>query len=210
MKGLFLLVSRVFFVFTLCFFFIGSSAYGQALSDITSDIEQYGVVIPGIACKTRTNNEATVRNLAHGVWNRDSSAPVALNCGWPAPMPWVSNRFGGSRISGEIYARFVRTANTPIAVANETVCNVSVSNGTDSAQNPSTNGVLLGTFQPIFSGAVSQNENQFSSFSTELINYPTNFNVENFMSAFCLLPRGVRLQIIVLNPTEVTSFSPAP
>lgn len=196
-----------FFLLLVISFGFHNTSYAQTLADITGDIDQYGVHIPGIACKTRTNNEASVRNLAHGVWNRDSDAPVALNCGWPAPKPWVSRNFANNaKIVGEIYARFVRSAGTPLATANETTCTISVSRGPDDAQNPNVNGVTLGSIEPTFSGAVGSNENSADGLSTNGIAYPPASNTDYFMSAFCLLPRGVRLQFIVMNPIAVESY----
>ncbi len=185
-----------------------STTHAQSMSDITNAIDQWGMVVPGIACKTRTNNEASVRNLAHGVWNRDSSSLVALNCGWAAPYPWVSDVFANqARIDGAIWVGFVRSAGTAIASANETQCTVSVSGSGDSSQNPNGSGEIVGTmdkpFSPGFSGLVQDDEIVFEFVTTSGEQYPQSFN---FFSMFCRLAQGVRIQTIDMDADSIGTF----
>ncbi len=181
-----------------------STAKAQVLADITGDIDQYGVMVPGIACKTRTNNEATVRNLAHGVWNKESNSLVALNCGWPAPRSWLANVFANNaRVNGGILIYFNRASGTTISDANDTFCSVSISSTLDTALNPNSNGVQLGTLTPNFSGLTNSDETVFRSVVTTGITYPDGFN---FFSAFCQLAKGVRIQLVNMRPDSIGSF----
>lgn len=176
-------------------------------ADIDGSIEKYGMVIPAISCKTRTNNEATVRNLSHGVWNRDSMEPAILNCGFPTPYPWVFNLFpsnlspNNSRVDGNIYFVFVRDNTVPDLEFEAASCWVTVSSEEAISLNPSigigaNESVVLGTVQP--NAANGLKSVQF--ISTIGVVYPYDYN---FFSAYCQLPHHVRLQAIDIDPEEV-------
>ena len=184
-------------------FLYSYSVSGQTLEDITGNVTQYFVSIPGIACKTRTNNEASVRNLGHGVFNRDSEGLVALNCGFAMPGPWTlgSGSFANNaRVFGDINFNFVKTAGVTSESANESFCTVTLSD--DDSIEPNGNAeFVLGTVNPTFSVSAGEVENDEVSVSTN-VPFPAG-NQFWFASAFCQLAQGVRLQVINLSPFGV-------
>lgn len=179
-----------------------SDAFAQQLADIDGNVDKYGMIVPGISCKTRTNNEATVRNLATGVFNRDSDDPVAVNCGWPALYPWVSDVFANNaRVDGTIYVVFEREGGTAVSEANEAFCNIGVTNEFTTGQNPmqAADGVIIGMAEPGFAGIASADEASSDTVSTSLVVYPSGFH---FFSAFCRIPKGVRIQAFDYDPID--------
>lgn len=201
-------------VLTFCLAFPAGS-YGQSIADIEASQNQYGKFIPGIACKTRTNNEATVRNLAKGVWNRDSASPVALNCGWNTSWAWTGDEqfANNARIDGDIAAIWVRTDGTPTSQANDAFCAITAAGMDIVTSPPSVSGTEIGTVSPSFSGGPGD-EISSDAVATDGLVYPpgtgegyaanTSFS-ETFFSAFCRVPQGVRLQGFVEDPDIVGS-----
>ena len=109
---------------TVVSLFITTTSYCLAdLEDITSNVNQYGITIPGTNCKTRTNNEATIRNLAFGAYNRDSVEPTILNCGFPTPFPWAADVHDNfARADGDIFFSFVSKGDVSDADFESALC----------------------------------------------------------------------------------------
>ncbi len=184
-------------------------AHSQVLTDITNNQDQFGLIIPGLACKTRTNTDSRVVNLAHGVWNQSSNAAVALNCAWAAPYPFVINSFGNVRLDSRIGIGWVRTPNTPLATANDAFCTINLSGLNDVNINPVAAGLTLATLNANFGGTVSNGEYDFKSLTTNGVTYPQAVGGV-FLSAFCMLPRGVRIQFFLHESNGVNTYTPAP
>lgn len=181
----------------------------QSLGDITGTPRAFGDTITAISCKTRTNNEASVRNLAKGVFNQDSATDVAVNCGWIVPQAWVTEVFPNSaRIDGNITPIWVRTAGTPTADANDAFCSIFAA-GTDSATSPpNVVGTNLGAARPNFSGPQASDEVSFDRVFTAGIAYPEVPGTDTasaMFTAFCRIPQGVRIQAIQLNGAAVNA-----
>ena len=194
----------------LMFLIYSASALAQTLEDITGSAFQFGFTAPGIACKTRTNDANSVRNLALGVWNRDSDELVALNCGWTSPYafsaPGAFNN--NARIDGNIIATFVRTAGTPASSANETFCSISTTDVFSTDPNPNgADSVLLGTVTASFDGVDGDAEVNFPFFNTAGIYYPAALSGVIQFSAFCRLARGVRIQNFIMTGGSVNDGS---
>lgn len=203
MKALIFAVSMLTFAFS-------GILQAQSLSDITDNLDQFTYTIPGITCKTRTNNEATVRNLAKGVFNKNSSSPVAVNCGWPVSAAWVLDTFANdARIDGIISPVWIRTAGTPLMQANEAFCAIFAAGRTTTASPPNVAGTMIATVSPNFNGNVGEDEVRGGGMSTNGLDYPDFFNApgvdDAMFTAFCRIPQGVRLQAVTMVANSVGS-----
>lgn len=187
---------------------LGSDAIrAQTIGDVNVNPRAYADVIPGFNCKTRTNDSSAVRNLAKGVFNRDSGSPVAVNCGWIVPQAWVTDVFdNNARIDGNITPLWVRTAGTPTAEANEAFCSIFAANTDSTPSPPSVAGTNLGTASPEFTGNQADAESDFDRVFTSGVAYPEAGTTASAMfTAFCRIPQGVRIQSIFMNGAAVGS-----
>lgn len=193
---------------------VSGAGHAQVVGDLTGSVEQFTKFIPAIACKTRTNNDASVRNLAKGVFNSDSSSLVPLNCGWNTSAAWTYN-FGfanDARADGELHVFWVRTAGTPLSQANDSFCSLFAAEPDDLNSPPNVNGTMIGTVSPTFVGPVGADEIDDDFATTAGLAYPNSTVGNNFagnefaqFTAFCRVAQGVRLQEIVQDADTVGS-----
>lgn len=199
-------MKKLAFLIAPAIMFASGTAQTQTLP---ADVENFpeawgGMTNPGIMCKTRTNNEATVRNLAMGVFNESASPDVALNCGFPAPLPATLNTFTNQAlVQGFMDVRFVRTSGTTNAEANNAFCAVFAADALSPNSPANVDGAQIGTAQPNFVGATGSNEIDTDTLDSFGIPYPGD---EVMFTAFCRIPQGVRLQNIVYRPDVILGW----
>lgn len=194
------------------FCFFTTQSHAQTIADLAYDAaNNYGITIPGLACKTRTNNDASVINLAHGVQNV-SSSDVALNCAWPTQMGNTSGlNSNNARFQAQYHVGWTRLPGTSTGAANASFCVIYMSAPNDENQNPNFEGVVVGTVRPSFSGAMSDAEYSGGNVSDSGVVFPeadvASGSIDgSLLSAFCVLPGGVRLQALQYDPDSVVDF----
>lgn len=192
--------------FALMVFASSQLVYAQWDIDEDRDVESW--VMPGIACKTRTNNEASVRNLALGVENQDSPSDVPVNCGWNTPVTWQPNDGGlinsESTVCGDIHVAWVRLAGTSTTAAEEAFCAIRYVALGDASDSPNENGVIVGMLQPEFNApsgvGVAEADSDTSASTCGMLparggsgTVVGDIGDKGHFSAFCRIPQGVRL-----------------